>query len=80
MWNFTADIYPLGGSSTHLRHHHKGMLIGTEVWDIKHGIGIEDAHHGDMGEVESLSHHLCPDENLCALGREVVDDTLIGIT
>ena len=56
------------------------MLIGTEVGHVKHGVGIEDAHHRDLVEVEALGYHLCSDKQVRASGTEVADDTFIGLT
>ena len=40
--------------ATHLSHHHEAMLIGTEVRIVQHGVGINDAYHGDVVEVQAL--------------------------
>ncbi len=38
-------------STTHLRHHHKGVFVGAEVGIVKHGVGIENAHKTHIVEV-----------------------------
>ena len=55
------------------------MLVCTEVGIVQHGVGIEDAHHADLVEIESLADHLRTDEDIGTSGAEVTDDTLIGI-
>lgn len=58
------------GPAAHLREHGKSLLVGTEVGNVEHGVGIEDAHDADMVEVEALGHHLRADEHVgLALGK-----------
>ena len=33
------------GTPAYLRHHHKSMLVGTEIGIVQHGVGIEDANY-----------------------------------
>ena len=61
-----------------LCHHHEGMLVGAEVGIVEHGVGIEDAHHGDFVEIQSLGDHLCADEQVGTSGGEVADEALVG--
>ena len=66
-------------SSCHLRHHREGMFIGAEVRLVEHRVGIEDAHHFHVVEVESLAHHLRTDKNLSPAGRKIIYYPFIGI-
>ena len=67
------------GTSADLRHHHEGMLVGTEVRHVQHRIGIDDAHHRHLVEVQPLRYHLGTDEDIRPSGTKVADDALIGI-
>ena len=66
-------------ASCHLRHHHESMLVGTEVRIVEHGVGIENAHHRHVAEVETLAHHLCAYEQVGGSRREFVYDTFVCI-
>ena len=66
-------------TSADLCHHHKGMLVGSEVRLVEHGVGIEDAHYADAVEVETLAHHLRADEDVGAPLREVADNVFVGV-
>ena len=66
-------------TSSHLRHHHEGMFIGTEVGLVQHTVGIDDAHHADLVEIQSLGNHLCTYQYIGAACSEVADDALIAI-
>ena len=48
-----ASLSLAPGTSAHLRHHHKGVLIGAEVRIVEHRVGIEDAHDADLVEVQA---------------------------
>ncbi|CCZ15018.1 unknown [Prevotella sp. CAG:487] len=65
--------------SGYLRHHHEGVLVGAEVGVVQHGVGVENAHHGDVAEVETLAHHLRAYEQIGVSGREFADDALVRI-
>ena len=56
------------------------MFIGTEIGIVEHGVGIEDAHHRDLVEVQSLADHLRADEQIGTTCGEVVDDAFVGLT
>ena len=66
--------------SADLRHHHKGMFVGPEVRIVEHRVGIEDTHHADTVEVESLGDHLGADKEIGAPSGEIVDQSLVGST
>ena len=53
-------------TTTDLRHHHKGMLVGTKVGIIEHRVSIENAHHRYTVEVEALGDHLGANKNVGA--------------
>lgn len=65
--------------ATHLRHHHEGVLVCTEVRIVQHGVGIENAHDTHLVKIQPFGNHLRADEQIGAAGREVVDDALVGI-
>ena len=67
-------------TATDLRHHHKGMLVGTEVGIIEHRVSIEDAHHGYTVEVETLGDHLGANKDVGAPRREIVDNAFVSLT
>ena len=64
----------------HLSHHGEGVLIGTEVGLVEHGVGREDAHDGDTSEVETFGDHLGADEEVGLATGELGDDAFVGVT
>ena len=75
--NHQSTVAPSSCSSAHLREHHEGMLVSTEVGIVEHCVGIEDAHDSHIAEVKSLRYHLRTDKNVGPTGREVADDAAI---
>ena len=73
----TASLTPC--TARHLAQHLEGLLIGTEVRIVEHGVCIKYAHYADILKVKTLADHLCAYKNLCAAGREVVYDTLVSV-
>ena len=67
------------GSSSHLTHHHKSMLVGTEVGIVHHRVGIEYSHHTHLVEIQSLANHLRTNKYVCASGGKVGYYPFIGI-
>ena len=67
------------GPSAHLSHHHKGMLVGSEVGIIEHGIGIQYAHHTHLVEIQSLGDHLGANEQIGLTRREIIYQPLVSI-
>ena len=65
--------------SADLRHHHEGVLVGTEVGHVEHGVGTDDAYHRDVVEVKTLRDHLRANQDIGAPSPEVGDDALVGI-
>ena len=49
----------------HLSHHGEGVLVGSEVGLVEHGVGGEDADDADAVEVQTFRHHLRADEQVC---------------
>ena len=68
------------GTSADLRHHHEGVLVGAEVGQVDHPVGVEDADDADAVEIEALANHLCADKQVGAAGAEVADDALVGLS
>ena len=66
--------------AAHLRHHHEGMLVGTEIGVVEHRVSIEDSHHGNAVEIQTFGNHLRTDEQIGTTCREVADDALVGRT
>ena len=62
-----------------LYHHHKGMLVGSEVGIIEHGVGIQYAHHTHLVEIQSLADHLRANEQIGLTRREIVYQPFVGI-
>ena len=56
------------------------MFIGSEVGLVQHGISIQDTYYRDMVEVETFRNHLRANQNIGTTGREVTDNTFVGIT
>ena len=66
--------------STHLRHHHKGMLVSSKVWIVEHRVSIQDAHHSHLVEVQAFAYHLCSYQQIGLACRKIRNQSLIGIT
>ena len=64
-------------SSCHLAEGLEGTLIASEVGQVEHGVGIEDANHRDIVEIESFGHHLGAYEDVGLVVGEIVDDVLV---
>ena len=64
----------------HLSHQLKGTLIGAKIRIIQHCIGIKDAHHTHVVEVQSLRNHLRPDKNIRFSLFEIRNYTLVSRT
>ena len=67
------------GTATDLRHHHKGMFVGTEIGIVKHGVGVQNPHHTDLVEIEPLADHLRTNQDVGAPCPEIHDNALVGI-
>ena len=52
-WGFAPP-----GTPGDLRNELEGAFLGSEVGDGERGVGVEYAHEGDTGEIESLCDHL----------------------
>ena len=56
--NHESPLALSSGSSAHLRHHHEGMLVGSEVWIVQHRVGIQNTHNPHFVKVETFGYHL----------------------
>ena len=55
------------------------MFKGAEVGIVQHRVGIDNTHHADLVEVQTLADHLCTNQNIRSSRREVADNAFIGI-
>ena len=67
-------------TSCHLGHKLESTLIGTKVRIIQHCIGIQNAHHAHMIEIQSFGNHLRTDKNIRLSLFKIRNDTLVGGT
>ena len=66
------------GTTGHLSHELIGAFVATEVGIVQHGIGIENAHHADILEVQTLGNHLCTYQYVGLALFKVGNDLLVG--
>ena len=57
-------LTPSASAPRHLAHHHEGMLVGAKVGIVEHGVGVENAHHRHVVEIEALGNHLRANEHV----------------
>ena len=67
------------GTSRHLFKHVEGPLVATEVREIDHCVGIEDAHNAHGIKIQPFGHHLGTHQDIGAVLRELVDDAVIAV-
>ena len=61
----------------HLLHHLEGTFMTAEIGLAEHRIGIQDAHHRHMLEVETLGDHLSAYQHIRPALLEVLQDLFI---
>ena len=69
--NGLSGAVPPAGSAHHLSEHIEGGLPRQIPAGVQAQIGVQHAHQRDVGEVQSLGHHLSPQQNGDAAALEL---------
>ena len=64
-------------ATRHLSHQLEAALVGTEVGERKHVVGVKDAHHLHRVEVQSFCDHLRTHEDVGLMVLESLQNALI---
>ena len=61
----------------HLRQQLEGPLARAEIRLMQREVGVDDAHQGDVGEMQALGDHLRADEDVDLADAEVAQDAAV---
>jgi len=76
--HFSPFIFP-ACPAAYLGHQLKTPFVGSEIGETDHIIGIHDAHHTHMVEIQSFGYHLRSYKDIDALFFKITDNALIGM-
>ncbi len=74
----TSTLRTAAGATGHLRDQLKGSLGSAEVRLVQGGIGIDDSHQRDVGEIEPLGDHLRAQQNAHFAGAKGLQGFIVA--
>src|SRR5512138_3096116 len=65
--------------AAYLFHQLVAALMGSEIGEIEHIVGVQDTDQADIIKIKSFGDHLCTDQHLYPSFFKIVNDALMGI-
>ena len=72
-----AGFFGSAGPACDLADELKGPLVGPKIRHGKAGVGADDAHERDIGEMQALGEHLGAGQDVDFAGGEVVEHPVV---
>src|SRR5262249_5325445 len=69
---------PAPRSPCHLGEELEGPLRRSEIGDVQADVGVDHPHEGDIGKIQTLSDHLCAEQDVDETFAENAQDTSVA--